>query len=412
MPPVSDWSTTASSNTSVGGVSIAEGMARAGVNNAIRGMMAEIRSALDTEPYNVKRDGTAVGDGTTNDTAAFTAARSASGGRYHLPAGTYLVDASPDVWADNFTAAGGAYIKIGSTTYDVSNAFAGRLRYRVASNVLTWITDAVTGNDIIGIQNGASGTATYFKRGLAFTTDSHFIQAQPSTDGGSTDLLFQRSTSAVLGTVTGSISGTTLTVSAAGSSDLLSVGCTISGSGVTAGTTIASLGTGVGGTGTYTVSASQTVGSTTITVADPGGNRFNETFEENYDRLVYSMATRFSGAPAFDQYMVAYGPRSTYPQTLQFPAFPAWFRNNWVVTTRADGNFGLEAIATSATNVALRDEATGNALINFAADKLGFFGAAASAKPTITGSRGANAALADLLTKLATLGIITDGTSA
>lgn len=43
---------------------------------------------------------------------------------------------------------------------------------------------------------------------------------------------------------------------------------------------------------------------------------------------------------------------------------------------------------------------------------LGFFGATASAKPTITGSRGGNAALADLLTKLATLGLITDGTSA
>jgi len=43
---------------------------------------------------------------------------------------------------------------------------------------------------------------------------------------------------------------------------------------------------------------------------------------------------------------------------------------------------------------------------------LGFFGSAASAKPSITGSRSANAALADLLTKLATLGLITDSTSA
>lgn len=43
---------------------------------------------------------------------------------------------------------------------------------------------------------------------------------------------------------------------------------------------------------------------------------------------------------------------------------------------------------------------------------LGFYGTAASAKPTITGSRGGNAALADLLTKLAALGLITDGTTA
>lgn len=44
--------------------------------------------------------------------------------------------------------------------------------------------------------------------------------------------------------------------------------------------------------------------------------------------------------------------------------------------------------------------------------QLSFFGAALTSKPTITGSRGANAALADLLTKLATLGLITDSTTA
>lgn len=66
------------------------------------------------------------------------------------------------------------------------------------------------------------------------------------------------------GVVTGSISGTTLTVTAV-TNGHLSVGLTLSGSGVTGGTTITGLGTGTGGTGTYTVSASQTVASTTIT---------------------------------------------------------------------------------------------------------------------------------------------------
>jgi hypothetical protein len=42
---------------------------------------------------------------------------------------------------------------------------------------------------------------------------------------------------------------------------------------------------------------------------------------------------------------------------------------------------------------------------------IGFYNTAASAKPTITGSRGANAALTDLLTKLATLGLIVNSTS-
>jgi len=66
--------------------------------------------------------------------------------------------------------------------------------------------------------------------------------------------------------VTASISGTTMTVTAVGSGTIV-VGQTISGSGVTGGTTITAFGTGTGGTGTYTVSASQTVGSTTITGA-------------------------------------------------------------------------------------------------------------------------------------------------
>jgi hypothetical protein len=43
--------------------------------------------------------------------------------------------------------------------------------------------------------------------------------------------------------------------------------------------------------------------------------------------------------------------------------------------------------------------------------KLGFYGATAVVKPTITGSRGGNAALASLLTQLATLGLIVDNTT-
>lgn len=66
-------------------------------------------------------------------------------------------------------------------------------------------------------------------------------------------------------TVTGSISGTTLTVTAV-SSGQLALGAFITGTGVAANTRITALGTGTGGTGTYTVSSSQTVASTTITV--------------------------------------------------------------------------------------------------------------------------------------------------
>ena len=68
---------------------------------------------------------------------------------------------------------------------------------------------------------------------------------------------------------TAAISGTTMTVSAV-ASGTLQIGQSVSGTGVTAGTTITAFGTGVGGTGTYTVSAIQTVASEAMTAAgDP-----------------------------------------------------------------------------------------------------------------------------------------------
>jgi hypothetical protein len=75
-------------------------------------------------------------------------------------------------------------------------------------------------------------------------------------------------TKEIVAVVTGSISTTTLTVTAVTSGEL-TVGQTISGTGVTASTKITAFGTGAGGAGTYTVDTSQTAGSTTITASGP-----------------------------------------------------------------------------------------------------------------------------------------------
>lgn len=64
--------------------------------------------------------------------------------------------------------------------------------------------------------------------------------------------------------VTGSIAGTVFTVTAV-ASGTLAVGQTLIGTGILDGTRIASLGTGTGGTGTYNLNLSQTVGSETVT---------------------------------------------------------------------------------------------------------------------------------------------------
>src|SRR6185369_8725977 len=82
--------------------------------------------------------------------------------------------------------------------------------------------------------------------------------------------------------VTGSISGTTMTVTAL-TSGALSVGQTVSGTGVLSGTVITSYNTGRGGNGTsalgtYNVNISQTVGSTTLTTYATRPLRINSGF--------------------------------------------------------------------------------------------------------------------------------------
>jgi hypothetical protein len=80
----------------------------------------------------------------------------------------------------------------------------------------------------------------------------------------------------------------------------------------------------------------------------------------------------------------------------------------WVSPTDASrtARLVLRAWDWLAAREGLRIEANGTAAL------IGFYGAAAQAKQTVTGSRGGNAALASLLTALAALGLITDSTIA
>jgi len=67
----------------------------------------------------------------------------------------------------------------------------------------------------------------------------------------------------------------------------------------------------------------------------------------------------------------------------------------------------------SAANELTTDDALVVALaLRHLGSTLGFYGATATTKPAVTGSRGGNAALASLLTALASLGLITDNTTA
>ena len=93
---------------------------------------------------------------------------------------------------------------------------------------------------------------------------------------------------------TGTISTTTLTVTAVTTGPILK-GMRIAGSGVTTGTYITAYGTGIGGTGTYTVSASQTVGSPTVMTSNNidgfGGLNCYNAIGSSDSTSVYTMDT-------------------------------------------------------------------------------------------------------------------------
>jgi hypothetical protein len=80
----------------------------------------------------------------------------------------------------------------------------------------------------------------------------------------------------------------------------------------------------------------------------------------------------------------------------------------------ADATYGAAIVGFGTSSDVTLIGRTGNLLIQGSDNggaKLGFFGTAPQAKPTVTGSRGSNAALTNLLTVLANFGLLTDSTT-
>jgi hypothetical protein len=151
---------------------------------------------------------------------------------------------------------------------DGSNRYSWRIS-TPSSAVFTGSTSGTT-LTVTAITNGtiAAGQSLF---GVGVTNETVITALGTGTGGIGTytinlsqSLTSRQMNSTTVGArVTGSISTTTLTVTAVASGTLF-VGQTIQGTGVTALTIITALGTGSGGVGTYTVSTSQTVSSTTL----------------------------------------------------------------------------------------------------------------------------------------------------
>jgi hypothetical protein len=149
---------------------------------------------------------------------------------------------------------------------------SNRYSWRISTPSSAVFTGSISGTTltVTAITNGtiAAGQSLF---GVGVTNETVITALGTGTGGIGTYTINlsqtitsrQMNSTTVGARVTGSITGTTLTVSAVASGTLF-VGQTIQGTGVTALTIITALGTGSGGVGTYTVSTSQTVSSTTL----------------------------------------------------------------------------------------------------------------------------------------------------
>lgn len=156
---ISEWSSTPASNTDVGGINIAEGMAPSDVNNAIREMMAQIKdqqAGYDGDNFTVG------GNLAVTGTSAFTGASTFTGNvtvDNLILNGTLTLDDvltlanKLRVQRTNFAGTGA----ISGTTLTITVATSGAL---YVGSLLTG-TGVTAGTTISSFGTGTGGTGTY-----------------------------------------------------------------------------------------------------------------------------------------------------------------------------------------------------------------------------------------------------------
>jgi hypothetical protein len=192
----------------------------------------------------------------------------------------------------------------------IFNVVSGQVQYTIGPDPTTQnfvganFTGTFSGNilTVTGIAQGAVAQGQYLS-GLGITPGTQIVRSLTGAGGNINEVgtyqlnIYQENQTPIF---TGSISGTTLTVTAV-TTGFVGIGSSISGTGITAGTTITGLLSGTGGAGTYTVSVSQSVASTTIT-----GTIVDTTIQAYYqkplqiDSAYVRIATSQSGSPVLN----------------------------------------------------------------------------------------------------------------
>lgn len=218
---VSEWSSTPSNNTDIGGIDIAEGCAPSGINNAIRTMMSEIKdmqSGASGDDFTCA--GTfAVTGGFTLDGSAGTAGQVLiSAGSGNTPVwGNAFVAGMIMMWAGSIaTIPSGWYLCNGSNgTPDLRNKFvigAYQDNSGVANTTVTGV-NTLTGGSKDAIVVSHTHTATVNDSGHSHSTNAGQISDRVGNGGGIYSGNFYASTA----TISTSTTGITVTNSSTGS---------------------------------------------------------------------------------------------------------------------------------------------------------------------------------------------------
>lgn len=183
---------------------------------------------------------------------------------------------------------------VGSTATFLTATTIGGVKIFGDYVVLT-VPDANTFTFLTSTAANATTTPTYMNGGNAHFY--YYVGLGPATAGGGYGAgpygvgAYGVGASGANFVGTGSISGTTMTITAVTTGNI-TVGTTISGAGVNPATIVTYLGTGTGGTGTYTVSPSQTVASEVLSgsTTHAGTNTVQETWSlDNWGQILVAI---------------------------------------------------------------------------------------------------------------------------
>ena len=169
MAGIKDYSSTASSNTSIGGVSVAEGMLPSNINNALRAVAADIREWYNDSQWVEYGDGDGAYTATRTSGTAFTISGVNVTSAYHANRRIKLIDSAATLYGTISSSSFSSDTTV-NVTWDSGSITAGSIT-SVYLGILTNTNTSIPGN-VIGATQLADGSVTTVKLGADSVTNA------------------------------------------------------------------------------------------------------------------------------------------------------------------------------------------------------------------------------------------------